>query len=506
MSNEFPAFIALFEGYPDAYGTYQLSNPDGVAGEKNVGQAKTVKHPVTEKLWEFHLRGMIGLGIIPINARSEVKFGAIDIDSYDGFDHKTLVDNIEKHKMPLVVCRSKSGGAHCYIFMTEWAPARLVQGKLREMAALLGHGTSEIFPKQVEILVERGDLGQWINMPYFNCERSNRYAYGQDGSMLAILEFVKFAESRRVKPKDLEQWGKKQDVLPGGPPCLNTLCVQGFPAGTRNNGLYNLGVYCMKVSQDGWEKLLVDMNQKFMSPPLEPVEVMGVIKSLKKKEYNYSCNQAPIQSHCNQAKCRGCKYGIGGAGNMPTVGTLTKLETKPALWFVDLEGGKRVELTTAQLQDPRQFQLMCMEYLNIMPGIPKREVWEEIISKLMGNVTVIAVSDDMSMEGQLMEQIDRFCTGRAVAKGADEILLGKPWTNDGRHYFRVGDLLEYFDRKRFRIEGMKWLCNVMRKNGGEHHFMNLKGKGTNLWSIPAFKTIQDKLTQPDPDVENPFAQ
>lgn len=505
MSSELPLLMSLFEGYPDAHGTYRLDSQDVARGEKNVGKATTLKNPVTQKLWEFHLRGMMGLGIIPINADSKVKFGAIDIDIYGDLNHKELIEKIEKHKMPLVVCRSKSGGAHCYVFMKDWTPAKLVQTKLREMAGLLGHGTSEIFPKQTEILVERGDLGQWINMPYYNAEKSSRYAYGTKGEMLAILQFVKFAEERRTTEGSLKAWNTKiEEKLPGGPPCLQVLCTQGFPKGTRNNGLFNIGVYCMKVSPDGWEKMLVDYNQQFMDPPLEPTEVMGVIKSMKKKDYNYSCEQAPIQQHCNANKCRACKFGVGTGQGMPTLGTLTKLTTTPAIWFLDIEDGKRVELTTDQLQDPRKFQLMCMEHLNLMPNIPKKLVWDALIQKLMENVTVIEVSKDMSPAGQLLEAVDRFCTGRAVAKTQDEILLGKPWTNGGRHYFRISDLLAFLDRIRFKSEGMRWLCKVLRDHGGKHEFFNVKGKGVNAWSIPEFKAINDKLTQPNQELAEPF--
>jgi hypothetical protein len=497
--------MSLFEGYPDAYGTYILSDVNGVVGEKNVGQAKTVKNPITDKLWEFHLRGMIGLGVIPINAESKVKFGAIDIDSYDGFDHQALIAKIEKLKMPLVVCRSKSGGAHCYIFMSEWTSAKIVQTRLREMAGLLGYGTSEIFPKQTQILVERGDLGQWINMPYFDAEKSTRFAYSNEGRMLAILEFIAFANSRRITSDQLNTWGaKSSEPLPGGPPCLQVLCAQGFPSGTRNNGLFNIGVYCMKVSPDGWEKMLVDYNLKFMDPPLEPVEVMGVIKSMKKKDYNYSCQQAPIQAHCNANKCRACKFGVGQSQGLPVLGTLTKLNTTPAVWFLDIEGDKRVELTTDQLQDPRKFQLMCMEYLNTMPSVPKRDVWNELIGKLMENLTIIEVSNDMSPQGQLLEHVDRFCTGRVVAKTADEILLGKPWTNNGRHYFRVSDLIQFLERQRFKYDGMRWLCKTLKNNGGEHKFLNIKGKGVNLWSIPEFIQVDEKLTQPNQELAEPF--
>jgi hypothetical protein len=58
-----------------------------------------------------------------------------------------LIEKIRKLKLPLVVCRSKSGGAHCFLFTTEWVDAKDMQATLQQISAALGYGGSEIFPK-----------------------------------------------------------------------------------------------------------------------------------------------------------------------------------------------------------------------------------------------------------------------------------------------------------------------------------------------------------------------
>lgn len=73
------------------------------------------------------------------------------------------------------------------------------------------------------------------------------------------------------------------EVIKDGPPCLQQLCTQGFPEGTRNNGLFNIGVYLRKFDPDNWQSLLEDHNRNFMSPPLAANEVITVIKQLDKK-------------------------------------------------------------------------------------------------------------------------------------------------------------------------------------------------------------------------------
>ena len=133
-----------------------------------------VKNPVTKELYEQHLTGKISLGIVPIRADGKCKFGALDIDDHKNseikkdFDYKKLLEKINFLKLPLVVCRSKSGGAHCYLFLTEWVSAATVRQTLKKMSYALGYkrGTVEIFPKQDRL--KSGESGSFINLPYHN--------------------------------------------------------------------------------------------------------------------------------------------------------------------------------------------------------------------------------------------------------------------------------------------------------------------------------------------------
>ena len=102
-----------------------------------------------------------------------------------------------------MVCRSKSGGAHVYCFLKEKAPAADMQDKLREIAAGLGYGGVEIFPKQREVLVDRGDIGSWLNMPYFEGDGSMRYAFDQKAEALSLTNFISFIEQRLISHEEL---------------------------------------------------------------------------------------------------------------------------------------------------------------------------------------------------------------------------------------------------------------------------------------------------------------
>ena len=467
----------IFEGLNRAHGEYTLTGNSRADGKKE-GKATTVREEVTLQKWKNHIEGKKGLGIIPINDDSMCKFGAIDVDNYKDLDYGKTLGLIIKLNLPLYACRSKSQGVHLYLFMSEWTPAKLVQDKLKEFAAALGFGGSEIFPKQTEILANRGDIGQWINMPYFGNER--RYKEMSLKEFLVVIKPISIEELESIK---VEVKTKFED----GPPCLQHLATQGFPSGTRNNGLFNIAVYCRKSNPDNWKKDVDSYNIECMDPPLPSQEVQGVIKSANRKDYHYTCSRAPIAPYCNAAVCKLRKHGIDSGNDLPAVHSLTKFDSNPPIWFLDIEGGGRLELETDDLQNQRRFQRKCMEKLNMMPTKMNDSAWTKLINHLMEHLTIIPAPVDASPVGQLFEHVERFCNGRVQAKNKDELLLGKPWTDDGRHYFRIADLMAFLDRMHFRDYKVNQVTAILKNNKAEHHFFNCKGKGLNCWSVPAFE-------------------
>ena len=86
-------------------------------------------------------------------------------------------------------CRSKSGGAHLYLFLKQYEQAAVVREYLLEMAVALGHSGCEIFPKQDKILSDRGDVGNFINLPYFDSEYPQRFCYNKNVEAMTLEEF-----------------------------------------------------------------------------------------------------------------------------------------------------------------------------------------------------------------------------------------------------------------------------------------------------------------------------
>ncbi len=200
-------FIKIFQGLTRAHGVTYVDRK-AADGQKIKGKSFVQREFVTNEMWENHLKGIEpSLGIIPITDDNTCKWGCIDIDSYAGFDHKKLIDKIKQFKLPLAVCRSKSGGAHVFLFSEQPVAAERMRDKLTEIKTLLGYGGSEVFPKQIQ-LKSADDTGNFLNLPYFGGEDTTRYAFREDGEAATLEEFytiyseIKQTDITKIKERE----------------------------------------------------------------------------------------------------------------------------------------------------------------------------------------------------------------------------------------------------------------------------------------------------------------
>ena len=139
-----------------------------------------------------------------------------------------------------------------------------------------------------------------------------------------------------------------------------------------------------------------------------------------------------------------------------------------------------------------------MEQLNMMPPRMNERGWQNLIQHLMDNgMEIIEVGSDASIEGQFMELLESFCTDLAQASVKEEILLGKPWTEEGVSYFRLKDLKDYLNKHRFTEMDTNKIAARLRDIGADHHFWNIRKRGMNVWAIPAFEYDETGLETPD---------
>ena len=488
--NEAERFSSLFRGFGGAHG--QTTVLETQREGKKKAKSFLVREPLTLDLVNQHLDGKRGVGSVPIDETNNCYFGCLDIDDYN-LDLLALYKKVERLKLPLVMCRSKSGGAHLFLFMSEKIAASEIRDKLSEFASALGWGTCEIFPKQEEVIVERGDVGNFINLPYFNAKYTTRYALDKKADGLSLEEFLDRAENRRVDAETLMKCtvGASETILPLGPPCLQQIAESGIPEGCRNSTLLNLGVYYRMVDPTNWKQLLEKGNQEYCTPPVPASEIVTIQNQLDKKEYMYTCKQEPLISHCNKALCKTRKYGVGTGQGTASIGGLTVVESEPPVWFVDVDGS-RLELSTKQLQMQVEFQRACMEQMYKMPSRAKDNDWRDLIDTLLSNATHVSVPEELTNKGQFIELLEMYCTSRIKAQSPEEIMTGKPWTEDGVTYFKLTGLQEFLKRHNFTSYTRGQVTERLKElNNGDDSTKNYRFKDTNdswksvrVWYIP----------------------
>lgn len=498
-------FMGIFEGLKVAHGYFKIEKTG--ANGKAQGKAGVLREPQTPQLWENHLSGKgSGLGIVPINEENNCKWGCIDIDQYP-LDHKLLVDKIRRLKLPLVVCRSKSGGAHCFLFATTWTEAKDMQKALRSMAAALGYGESEIFPKQIKLNLDRGDVGNFLNLPYYNHEEGLRYAFLDDGTSATLDEFLalhqQYAQTSEEVVKIQVVGVGETKLLQDGPPCLQILCKQGISEGGRNNGLFNIGVYLRKAFPDSWESEILRFNMDYISPPLPLGEVNVVAKQVERKDYAYKCNDAPINAHCNKELCRTRKFGISAVVAGASIANLRKYNSTPPVWFMDVNG-EPLEMDTDALMNQLTFQKACMEQLNFMPRSVGKPQWESRISTLLNEMkenesAIIEVAVDASTSGQFYDYLEEFCRHLQVAQDKEEILLRRPWTDEeqGITYFRLKDLENFLKKNKFFEYKSHRIAQRLRDINGSSVVLKIKGRAVRVWQIPSFRKSDIDIDTPN---------
>ena len=481
-------FAELFKGSDLAHGHSVPTGKTSHEGKKET-DSWTEKGPPGVKDWEDHLNGNKCLGLPPINSKSMVRWGAIDVDNYD-LDIKELCKTAAS--LPVVVCRSKSGGPHLFLFSKDWIPAKDMIHTLESIAAHLGFGTSEIFPKQTAVAVQEGatDWGNWINLPYFGGDQSLRYALNESGEAIqSVEEFVKFAESRIVGTDSIDI-KEPEELFPDGPPCLNRIW-ESEEQDFRNISLANAAVYLKMADPENWKTRLDEVNRKLKSP-LGSKEVENTKKSYEKKDYRYQCDKEPLCRFCNSSLCRKRRFGVGGKGALPVHRSLTKINTVPPIWCLDVQTSngnlRRITMETGDLQDPRRYQKRCMEILDDVPPVLKKDDWDRVLRVLFRHVNYVDVPYEMSPEGQFMETLSEFLQDNLSNEGDrsfEDLIRGMPYKDGVNYYFRMKDLKRFLQTERFDTLKPNEITAILReKLKGVVDFKLITGKGTRFWAVP----------------------
>lgn len=443
-------FKEVFAGLQTAYGQTKVTDELSENG-KHEAKSFTKKEPVTDLLWQKHLNGdEPALGIVPIREDNKCKWGCIDIDTYP-FDHKAFIKKIRDKNIPMILFRSKSGGAHVFLFAKEFVAASLMRERLKKIAGVLGYAKAEIFPKQDYIRADRGDTGSFLNVPYHGSNKSVRYAFDDNGEPLKLEDFFKVYDKYSLTEKELFslkviESNDSDDLLKGAPPCLQTILKDGMPEGGRNNMMYNIGVYLKKRFPNEWETKMYVYNEKFMKPALDHKEITRTIASVGKLEYRYKCKEDPIVSFCNSKTCSKREFGVGDDVPPPEITGISKYPSDPPLYFVNIDGDS-VEVDDITLHDPEKFSVACMNQID-KPMLPVGKiVWRKMLIKLFEKVTDLDAPESSKIDVQIKDLLGDFIN-KAPGKKLDDLRRGLPFTEDSITHFRFQDFWKYLQRSK----------------------------------------------------------
>lgn len=468
----------LFRGSDSARGVFMEAMDVDPLKPKVKGKAMTLSKGPTFMNWTQHYEGKTGLGVVPITTDDTCYWGVLDVDGEldskkkpthdwecldeDGtVNHVLLQTEIQKQGLPLVVCYSKSKSAHCFLFVEEPIPAQAMRSLLEEMASRLGVGGCEIFPKQDKIDVDRGDLGNWLNMPYFGGTRTGVIL--KDGKLIEqdIDEFLTYAMSKRLSKESFnsmtgmmrESIASLETVLEGAPPCLQHILKRGIPVGSRNIVLFNVGVYCYRKYGENFREEFGKLHDKFVDEPLGFKELEAICVSVEKKEYQYQCKEPLLKKYCNANICMDRDCGIDFSSEIKTLKSATRILTDPIVYAVEVEMGaglpQTVYVETDQLFAQDQFRKECSIQLQKTFVPISSKAWNDICVRLINTAINQEPPYEMSEHGQLMKLLKDYIANRLQSKRTALSEEEGVWHSPEKHviYFRLDGFKAYMTRK-----------------------------------------------------------
>lgn len=496
MNDAVDRYSRLFVGNPRSRGVYRSAS-----GNMSTDHAGPKKNDYSD-----HIKGKIGLGCVPILDDGTCWWGAIDVDNHKSkadLDLAEITKQVERHKLPLIACRSKSGGVHLYLFCAEPITASLLSKTLSHWAKLLGllsYGADAdadcIFPKQVKLAI--GDdgaraYGNWINLPYFGGDDTDRYC--MNGGVRAPLDyFLTWAESSRVTAEDITLNLKNDHA--GAPPCIQHGIQQGVPGGVRNEFVYNMTVYMKKAYPDDYRDRIYTLNTEIFDSPIPFPELKKTVNSASRRDYRYKCGEEPCKSWCDREACLKQEFGISkdeaseddAFNNLPGFDRIVQYQTDPKRYGL-MVMGVEVQMTGAQILDYRQVRTAIMDATcEVIPLITSKR-WESIITPLMKTAEKREAPLDASPAGIVYSKLKEFCRKADLTLREKEdqklLLRGIPIAQvidkELSICFRGSDFVEYL--KRQKAEELKgpnlWLA--LAAFGVKHSQMRIGDQNVRIW-------------------------
>ena len=426
-------FALLFKGKTNTYVKNLLPKEKPAKGEKIKTTITNEKGKVDDNLLMSHLSGEFGVGICPVTTDGKCLFGVLDIDVYKGKIRKML-DIIREYQLPLVPFRSKSGGLHCYLFLSRGVSAKTIRDTLNliikvfSLDKMYGEEKVEVFPKQDKV-TEDG-FGSSITLPYFNAEEPYTYLLDLDGNEVPFEEALNQIQKRFTT---IETVREALENLPynDAPPCLQRILLSGLVGGEdtgRNNFLFSFALYASKkYGLEGFASYVRELNSSFECP-IEESAVESTIASIKSKEYSYRCKDIPCNGFCDKSLCKKREFGLGREkGHFSDIeyGQLLRYKTAEPyyVWQLKLQGSEGdfkniVFRDEGELLDQKNFAKVCVRFLNFAPRQVQTNDWFGTLNKYLASVKDVEVraESDTSALSMIRQMFVRYLSNKQARR------------------------------------------------------------------------------------------
>ena len=482
------AFKSLFKGNSNAYGVH-IPEPSGDVAGKQKGRSYTKTEPIPSDAYLRHLKGECSIGIVPINEESCVYFSAIDVDVYP-LDPLVYLKIVNNYSLPLVGFRSKSGGLHLFCFYSEPTKAAYAHKAMNYYRQLLGlPEKTELFPKQTTL--HSNNVGNWINLPYFNAEHTTRYAYDLQGQPLRIDKALDLCQRKQTTYKAIMD-GLERLPMHSAPPCLQTVYITGAAteeSHNRNKYLFNVGVYLKARFGEEFEEKLKQVNAGLPQPLSEAELQSTVINTHKKGSYTYQCGEAYLQQYCDRAICSEREFGRGSSSVSDfTFEKLTQIVANPPYYKWVVNGIEMVFYSEADLRKQDKFTYYCMRHLHKCPHKLKDNVWVGILNKAFADMEIVDASEDgneFSEESQARNLIEKFLTHRGVIRELSKLSIGAVCSDDDYYYFRSIDLIQFLEQETHgRVAEPNKLYATIKQFGAKMVTLEVdNGSSIKVWKV-----------------------
>lgn len=498
-------FMRLFRGYTKRHGQYIVEKQEDSG--KFTGRANTVDVPPDREAFEAHVKGEKGIGVIPLTEDNKCYFAAIDIDEYP-VDHLKIAWAVRD--MPLFVTRSKSNGAHVWLFIPEGASAEVVVRYMKKVAGELGHAGCEIFPKQTQRAGPQ-DVGNWINLPYFGDSRVGVVVRSEEEKVIdeyplgKWLDFVE-ANIKQVNEKELEERAPRvtgtrnkkatKNDFEDGPPCLQRILENGLSEGSRNNVMYQCVQYLVRKysSDDEIESKAMKFNHDAYDPPLPSSEVRAVIKSVKAKERGFKCHEEPMRGYCDRDACLRRAFGVGSdSGDLEfEIGGFSKLLSEPVMYAFNVDGKRIVLPNVRALANQKEFRNYIIDATSKVMPLMVQGKYDQLLKQWLANCEDVPMPPDADFRTQWTDaMIDWIKTRQHDDR--DRILKGHPWIDEEgqRVYFLIQEFKKFLTQQRVQYNDAQLSVYLTEKVGMRYHAKGTTVAGTSqrLYSVPV--TILD---------------